>query len=183
MRRLADEMAIGKTTLYGYVETKEELLEGVQTLLLGRLAADLDDEMPWDEQLIAALRRLHHEQRAHPGFLDVLTTPNVPGQMLDMARERALRILRRAGFPRQKAAHALAAAVAFVLGFAVSDRARVRGPAEVRRMRGLAHDEYPYLSDTAAEWVGADPERDFEYGLTLLVDSLKARLAGSGSPP
>ena len=176
MRRLAEELEIGKTTLYIYVETKQELLQGIEALLFGRLVADLDDDAPWDEQLSHALRRLYHVQRSHPGFVDVLTTQILPGPALDPVREGLLRILRRAGFSRPDAVHALVAVLVYVLGWSISDRAHIRGTSEVQRMRRLPPTDYPYLTEMAAEWGQADPERDFEYGLALLIDSLKRRL-------
>jgi TetR/AcrR family transcriptional regulator, tetracycline repressor protein len=176
MRRLAEELGTGTTTLYVYVKTKEELLEGVETVLLGRLVTDLDEQAPWEEQLTGALRRLRDVQRAHPAFVDVLTAQVVPGPTLDMVRERLLGIFRRAGFSKQQAAHSLGAVVAYVLGFGVSERARARGVSEARRLAGLSTGDYPNLTEMAAEWGEHDPDRDFEYGLAHLIDGLKRDL-------
>lgn len=178
MRRLAEAMDTGTTTLYDYVKNKEELLQGVETLLIDSLVADLDHDMPWDGQLAETLRRLHAVQREHPGFVEVLSTQVMPGPTLDPVREGLMRILRQAGFSRTEAASVLAVVVSYVLGFSVTDRARVKASSEVRRMRELSAEEYPYLTDMAGEWAEHDPERAFEYGLSIMIGGLKRDLEG-----
>src|SRR5581483_6583657 len=178
MRRLAEAMGTGTTTLYDYVKNKEELLQGVETLLIDSLVADLDHALPWDRQLTETLRRLRAVQREHPGFVEVLSAQVMPGPTLDPVREGLMRILRQAGFSRQDAAYVLALVVSYVLGFSVTDRARVKDSREVQRMRELSAHDYPYLTDMASEWAEHDPERAFEYGLSILIDGLRRDLDG-----
>ena len=176
MRRLAEAMDTGTTTLYDYVKNKEELLQGVESLLIDSLVADLDQSSSWDAQLAEALRRLHGVQQEHPGFVEVLSAQVMPGPSLDPVREGLMRILREAGFSRQDAAYVLAVVMAYVLGFSVFDRARVRDAREVQRMRGLSTADYPYLTDMVTDWAEHDPEQAFEYGLRIMIDGLKRDL-------
>jgi AcrR family transcriptional regulator len=179
MRRLAEELGVSVMSLYGYVRTKEEIVDGVYGLALERLNTDLDRDAPWDEQLTTAIRHVHTSLHAHPGLVELLIARSVPGSGIDLVRENLIGILRRAGFPKREALQAHGACMAYAMGFAVAERARpdTGSPSEqFARLRSLPPEEFPYLSEVAAEYGSHLSGDAFEYGLAHLVGGLRKDL-------
>jgi AcrR family transcriptional regulator len=175
MRRLAQELGIGTMTLYGYVSTREELLDGVGGILLHRLAHDVDSTETWDQQLIRAINELHAVLRAHPGAIELLTAQALPGPALDAIRETLLAILIRAGLDNTTAAETLGALVSYAVGFALTARGRsgTHAANEAKRLRGLPNDRYPNLVAIADEYAVHTSREAFDRGLNHLVAGIQ----------
>lgn len=178
MRRLADDLGLGVMTLYNYFSTKDELLDGVCGHALRALRTEPDPDAPWEQQITTAIRDLHEALSANPGVLDLFVSRSVSGPSLDRVRETLLGILRRAGFPRRQAVHALGSLVSYAVGFTLTERARSpRSAANPgARFRDLPADEFPHLTDAADDYQEYMSEGAFEYGLAHLVDSLRREL-------
>jgi AcrR family transcriptional regulator len=179
IRRLADELGMGAMSLYRYVRTKEEIVEGVYGLALDRLSTDVDPAQPWDEQLTVAIRHLHATLQEHPGVVELLIARSRPGQAIDRVRETLLGILRRAGFGNRDAIKAMGAAVSCALGFALAERVRSGDgdPAEqFARLESLSADEFPYLAEAAGEYEQHVSDEAFEYALAHLVAGMRKDL-------
>src|SRR5205809_231015 len=74
MRRLARECGVGAMTLYGYVRTKDELLEMLLDRRLAAIELPAGDTQEWRERLadeFHAVRRTFHE---HPELLPIVAT-------------------------------------------------------------------------------------------------------------
>lgn len=183
MRRLAQELGVGVMTLYGYVRTKEEILDGVTTIALEALALDIDPRLSWEEQLTSALKNLHRTLQAHPGALELALAPHpMSGVAVNHIRESLLSVLRRAGFGKVEAVDAIVILVSYVFGFtnlqAPRDRYQSRDE-QLASLKQLSPDEFPYLSDAAEAWAGRASEAAFERGLAHLLKGLRADLARS----
>lgn len=179
MRRLADKMEIGPMTIYGYVRTKEEVLDGVVGLALQGVLEDLDGEAPWDEQLKVAVRDLHEALQSHPGVLELLLAKPAPSPQLDLIREELVGILRRAGFDGALAWEALGVLASYAIGFASSQVSYGHlgaGPDHVQRLRQLHPGRFPNLSELAERYPLHMSDRAFERGLTHLVNGLREDL-------
>lgn len=76
MRSLAQELGVEAMSLYRYVHGREDLLEGVIALLLGRLTSDLDEEL--SEHWQGFLQDLAHKVRQiaidHPQAFPLVAT-------------------------------------------------------------------------------------------------------------
>jgi AcrR family transcriptional regulator len=179
MRRVAERMGIGPMTIYGYVRTKEELLDGVVGLALHGVLDDLDLEEPWDEQVRTAVRDLHDALRSHPGVLELLLAKPAPSPQLDLIRETLLGILRRAGFGEEAVWEAVGILSSYAVGFAtaqVSFRHVGAASAQVERLGDLPATRFPNLTDLAGGYPAHMSDAAFEWGLTILVDGLRAQL-------
>lgn len=180
MRRLADELGVGVMTLYGYVRTKEEILDGVIPRALRSLVIDVDTDLPWDEQLTAALVDLHRSLTEHPGALQVVLAPHsMSDRAANQIRESLLAVVRKAGFSNTDAVEAIADLVAYVIGFTMmqAQRERLQTAAEqIVNLRELPADEFPHLHDAAEAWATRASERAFRRGLGYLIDGFRGSL-------
>jgi AcrR family transcriptional regulator len=179
MRRLAEELAIGTMTLYGYFRDKDELLDAVVDAAAARI------EIPsrrgtWKSQIRALMDRIRTALTEHPiGVLLRLERPMwSPGAL--RVSEAGVRILREAGFSRAEAARAYRSLFNYTFGFAAFSPREVSE--EVRRkalaaLAALPQDEYPALIEARSELADAvGGEAQFQHGLDLLLDGLEAKL-------
>jgi AcrR family transcriptional regulator len=178
MRRLAEALGVTAMSLYSYVRTKEEIVDGVYALALGQIESGVDRTAAWDEQLATAIRRIHTAFRDHPGLLELFFARSVPSAGIDRVREELLGILRRAGFSSHDALLAHGSCISYAMGFAVAERARRGGPdpAQYIQAESLPADEYPFLTEAAADYATHLSGDAFEYGLTHLIAGLRTDL-------
>ena len=181
MRRLAEEMGVGVMTLYGYVRTKEEVLDGATALALSALVVDIHPDQAWDDALTAVLIALHASLREHPGALQLALAPHSMsvGGANDI-RESLLRLLLGAGFAPGDAVEAIGMLTAYVFGFTGLQAARFRleTPAEqAAALTRLDARRYPFLREAATAWADRSADATFRRGLDLLINGLREQLA------
>jgi len=189
MRRVADELGMGVMTLYGYVRSKEEIVEGVTALAFAEVAAKpakgasvrsaprrgrgAPIDASWDEQLRWEIRNLHGLCRRHPNLVTLVLAQSSASPGLFRMRERMLGTLLDAGFPESTALHALGVLCSYALGFggAQAGAAPIDLP---ERIRELPPAEFPNLAATADAYTDHLSDEAFEYGLELLIGGLRA---------
>ncbi|MHB8692220.1 MAG: TetR/AcrR family transcriptional regulator [Solirubrobacteraceae bacterium] len=176
MRRLAEAMEIGPMTLYGYVRTSDEILDGVLELALDGLFDDLDEQLPWEQQLHVAVCDLHTALRAHPGALELLLAKPSPSHQLDRLREALLAILRRAGFKKRDAWEGVGTLGSYAIGFASSQISFRHLSAPTERLRALPVDAFPNLSGLASGYPAHVSDEAFERGLRYLIEGMRSEL-------
>lgn len=179
MRRLAEQMGIGPMTVYGYVRTKEEVLDGVVGLALHGVLDDLDTEAAWAEQIEIAVRDLHDALRAHPGVLELLLAKPAPSPQLDLIRETMLSVLRGAGFKPKLAWESVGMLASYAIGFASSQASYGdpgASPAHVDRLKDLPKSAFPNLTELAGNYPSHMSDSAFDRGLGHLIDGLKRDL-------
>lgn len=165
MRALAAELGVEAMSLYHYVPNKDALIDG----LVERLFVPPADAGDWS----ALLRGYAHDLRAallrHPALLPVVTRPAVTGPTLD-AVERALGVLTGAGFPLDRALHALNAVTVFVIGHASAEVAI--GTPTLVDVGGR-----PLLAQALATGAGADDGERFAFAIEALLTGFAAGTA------
>jgi AcrR family transcriptional regulator len=180
MRGLADELGIGKMTLYGHVRDKGELLAAVVDAAVEDAELPPRPRGPWQEQIRALFEAAHANLTAHPALVQIrFSQPVLRPEALRFGEE-GMAILEDAGFEPAEAARAFRLLFTFTFGFAGlspeadGDRARRLTATAVA---GLPEDEYPRLSSAGDEFARAVAGREqFIYGLGRIVDGLEARL-------
>jgi TetR/AcrR family tetracycline transcriptional repressor len=185
MRRVADEIGVSASSLYGYVANKEELvqlvLEQIMTEIpMPRPGADWQDMLrSWARDTLAIFLR-------HPGVAG-LTLGRVPfGPNLLQGMERMLASLRSAGMPDQVAAFAGDLGSLYVAAFAhEQDVTPVAEPGDFAAQAGawlksLPRDEFPNTVALADQIVAGASSDRFEWGLDVLIRGLASYLT---SPP
>jgi AcrR family transcriptional regulator len=186
MRRLAEELGTGVTTLYGYVRTKEEILDGLAGKLLGAIDLDIDRDAQWDDQLYGAVVALHRTLQQHPAIVELLIVPRaLSSDAANHAREKLLSILRPAGFGVQEAVDAITTVFSYVFGYTLMELAHARREAPEEQLNGfsaLPPSEFPYLAEAAAAWVHRTTDTAFEFGLRHLIDGLRSEVKPARKP-
>lgn len=174
MRRIADELGVGAMTIYSYVGSKQDLLDGLASRVLDALPADDPVTDTWQERLELLAHHLHVALREHPGVAQVVASRGGPIPALDRFRETMLRILDDAGFAPDRAVRVLSALAAYTAGFAHVEqyRADTELEAEAQRLRRLPRDEFPRLSASADAYAGHVSQDAFTLGLRAFVAGL-----------
>ena len=177
MRSLARDLHVDPMALYRHVNDKDDLLGAMCDHLLSDLDP-IDIDAPWEPQVRELAVRLRERFAARPALLPALTSAPVTPAAIAIAG-RGIDLLVRAGLDVPTANGAFNAVFSYVLGHAVIE-ASIPPPAakEALRAAALAHlglDDAPPHLDAAIELM--NEPGDFELGLDLVLDGLRARLA------
>jgi len=168
-------------TLYGYFRGKDELLDAViDAAVSDREHVELQG--PWQDRLRKLMQATRRGLERHPSLVKVRSDrPVLRPEALRFA-ESGLTILREAGLSKTEAARAFRLLFTYVFGYvsfspehAAEDARRDSRAATA----GLPRNEYPTLTDTAAELADAMAgDATFDFGLNLIIDGIEARRRG-----
>jgi AcrR family transcriptional regulator len=189
LRGVAARLGVTPMPLYRHVADRDELVDLVVEALLARDAPVTDLPQEWDALLETIAWRTRETLLSHPAVYDALrrralTTPSAMHGM-----ESLLESFARAGLPADAAVAAYTAVLMPVLGNVAllhgrreALAAEGRGEAEERAritalLTGLDEAEFPLLSSQGAEFVRMLDDDVFAWGLQVVLDGLRARLA------
>lgn len=185
MRRVADEIGVSASSLYGYVANKEELVQLVLEQIMTEIPVP-DAGIGWQDMLRAWAHETLAVFRRHPGVAG-LTLGRVPfGPSMLVAVERMLAALRAAGLPDQVAAFAGDLGSLYVAAYAhEQDVTPVAEPGNFAAQAGawlksLPGDQFPNIVAIADVMVAGTGDDRFEWGLDVLIRGLASYLT---SPP
>ena len=194
MTRLATELGCGLVALYSHVPSTQALLDGVAAAVVAGIEVTESPGVCWRARLRAQAQAARRGAAAHPRCtIAVAGRPSATGASL-RPTERALGVLRAAGFGGPDAIRILRALAAYqvgclVLEVGVAPALRAADEADgVQRTRPvLRRAAFPHLAALSAEPAGdstaPSPDADFEFGLELLLRGmaglLGAQQAGS----
>jgi AcrR family transcriptional regulator len=183
MRRLGDELGFEAMSLYRYVASKDDLLDGMLDVVLAEW--ELPEESgDWRESVRTSGRSVHDALRRHPWSARLLMT----GMRVRPARleymEWLLGRLRGAGFDADRTYSVYHLLDGFVFGFTLWEIAYTSvdlDDEEVvsRIMNAIPWDELPHLTEHRDQHMADGPHRDvraFEIGLDLILDGLASTL-------
>ncbi|WHT22028.1 TetR/AcrR family transcriptional regulator C-terminal domain-containing protein [Crossiella sp. CA-258035] len=174
-RKLAAELGVQSPTLYWHVRNKDELLDLVAEAICAE-AFDIDESLPWREQLATGLRQFRTLLRSHRDAAQLLRArpPRGPHRLGHI--ETTTRILLDAGFsPADTAAISVLLADHVLASAAEDDRRAGTAP-----RAGLSPPEgFPHLARVAPAYRELTGEALFELGVQVLLDGLAARLSGT----
>jgi AcrR family transcriptional regulator len=176
MRRIADATGVAPMTIYGFFESKDELVARLRAHVLRELPPPLDPDHPWKDRIVHELSSLHAALQRHHGLLELLSDGADAVPMLDELRERLVAILRSAGLDDRTIVEGLGSLVALTLGFAVGERARqsVPGGNAYERLQNLPRERFPNLSTMAAEYPMHWSDSAYDYGVAAVLDAMEA---------
>jgi TetR/AcrR family tetracycline transcriptional repressor len=169
MRRLADEFGVTAMALYGYVETKQHLLE----LVADRYMTELDlaeGEKDWQLRLARVFASFRGLLVAHPVLAHTLTHQTVDAPAAYRMADVVVGILRDHGFEDEAAIELTIVLASYTVGMVLSQHPRAIPKAEqrkrVRRVRDA--EDLPNLSAVAELYVSW-PDGTFQHGLEQLI--------------
>jgi AcrR family transcriptional regulator len=188
MRRVGRELGVEAMSLYNHVHDKDDLLDGITEEVLREF------RMPSAEDWWEAARLAAHEFRrlllAHPNVITLLTEREKPFTNTDSlgVYEFTLDLFRSAGLSVPDAAKAFHVFGGYILGSVTmelglmvggpSDEAHAQAHQEMARL--VAAGDLPRMSEAMPYLVDCDLDEQFDFGLDLLIEGLRARVAGSG---
>jgi AcrR family transcriptional regulator len=196
MRRLGARLGAGATSLYTYVDSKDDLIELAVDEIYGEIELpDAHDAANWCKAVTRTARSWRLLILRHPWVVSVLGDVGLAylGPNMMRVSDRMLALLQAAGFAPDEASHAMKAVAAYVIGVGISEAAwltKLAGAGQterewVERLWPSAEEaarQYPRLRERYATQRGRDPgqmrEEAFGYGLERILDGLAARLAG-----
>lgn len=177
MRRLAKELSVGVMTLYGYVRTKEDLLEALANRLLATVDLPADDSLPWQERLVHVFASVRGAFLAHPDLIPIASGPRIEGIGAYRGAESVFGALAAAGLDDSQVVMAFDALVSFTVGFVQREVGLDRSAADpLPGLRKLPRDEFPNVIGLAGHLVTRDMDSGFHAGLGLLIGGIE-RLA------
>ncbi len=189
MRRVADQIGVSASSLYGYVDNKEELVQ----LVLDRIFQEV--EVPptggnWQETLKELGRAMLAMYRRHRGVAALtLGRVAVTPSMLAIG-ERLLAELKSAGMPDQVAAFVGDLGGLYVGAIAYEqDVTPLAGPGAAdfiaqfsAWMRSLPADRFPNTLAMADTLVAGSADDRFEWGLDVIIRGLASYLKDPPDP-
>jgi len=185
MRRVADEIGVSASALYGYVVNKEELVQLVLEQIIGE-ASMPQDAVGWEDFVRGFAREMLGIFRRHRGVAG-LTLGRVPfGPAMLEGGERMLAELRAGGVPDQVAAFVGDLGSLYVGAYAYEeDVSPIAAPADFQEQAGqwlksLPADRFPNTVALADLLVAGTGDDRFEWGLDILVRGIASYLT---SPP
>jgi len=193
IRRLGQEFGVTPMALYWHVSSKDELFDAMgDRFFAGMRADDIASTGPWPDQLRRMIAAIVAVLRAHPAAAHLAAERILqcePGR--DIA-ERALGLLRDAGFPTSQAAdiagHALQTALMLVVQqpgeptVAAGERAEIM---ETKRkaLASLPPERYPNLIASADALTNCDDEDAYLMGgIDLFVAGVQALQPAPSAP-
>lgn len=174
MRAVAKELHMATMALYRYVADREELEVLVVDEVLAGLDASTPSESHWRDRLTALLERMRAAISAHPA-----TVPLVPRHRQSSTgtlrwMEAMLSVLDDGGFTGPERVIAQRTLVAFLLGSLENQHyASINAPATAA-IAQLSPEEYPMLTQTAAQARTMSVDEEFRGGLGIVLRGLGA---------
>jgi AcrR family transcriptional regulator len=177
MRRLATELGVEAMSLYRHVANKAALLDGVHERILGELQlGSRERDENWAAAIGSYARAFRKVLRAHPNALPLFATrPAVAPASLRHV-ERGLRVLRGAGFTIGEAISAFQTLVTFVVGHTLSTDGAPTDDRSAVAYEQLPAAEFPTLREAARVIAQHSVDKEFEFGLDVLLRGLGERL-------
>ncbi|GII77590.1 TetR family transcriptional regulator [Sphaerisporangium rufum] len=181
MRRLAERLGTGSTTLYWHVKTKDDVLDlALDAIFEG---VEIPDGPDWRAGVTALIGGWRAVLLAHPWSAALLGRPMLGPNVL--ARSEFLyAALVRAGVTGPALTAAAYGLSNFVIGSALMQATWTAGAEQDTRRAAREHvraqrDRYPVLAAHGPQAGAADWDTAFTLGLTWLLDGVQAGATGT----
>jgi len=184
MQNLARRLDCGVMTLYGYVDSKEDLLDAVA--LRGLSDLRLPRPLPTSSEAILATwgRALRLTLIEHPSLPVIFLSRAVIGSGILRGLEALLGPLGRSGIPPAAGVHAVYAILTYTTGFVAWEIPRTRRQPQAvyaanwrQELARLTPADLPLISGALDELGHVAGEKQFEIGLTALAVGLAGQFA------
>ena len=189
MRKLAQVLGVEAMSLYNHVANKGDLEDGIADLVISEIELRSTTE-DWDVAIRKCAISAHEAFLRHPWACSLVMSPSstrtAPTRRLRYM-EWLLGRLREAGFSPELTYHAYHALDSHILGFTLWQLGHSAAAKELGGgndladfvaafVRELRADDLPFLAEHVEQHLtapGDGGEREFEFGLNLILDGLK----------
>ena len=173
MRRIAAELRYGVMSLYNHVPSKEALLDAVAEHVMDGFDFAPDPDADWRDQTRALVRSFRALARRYPRCLNVVITRQLNTTAGLQPLEAALATARSAGFDGETSIRIMRTFVAYALGGLMNEaRFNEYQPSAASGRADPAR--FPNIAELGWSLTHADHDKDFEFGLELLINAVSA---------
>jgi AcrR family transcriptional regulator len=187
MRRIGRELGVEAMSLYNHVRDKEDILDSICEAVLAEFRLPLAEV--WTDAIRRAAREYRRLLLAHPTVVTLMTERKRPFTNPESLRayEYALEVFRTAGLSEADSVKAFHVFGGYILGFVTMELGLiVGGPddeahAQAHREMALLCEsaDLPRMREALPYFMEVDLEEQFEFGLDLLVEGIRARISVS----
>jgi AcrR family transcriptional regulator len=175
MRRIAGELRYGVMSLYNHVPSKEALLDAVSEHVMDGFDFSPDPAADWTDQTRALVRSFRALARRYPRCLNVVISRQMNSTAGLQPLEAALATARSAGFDGETSIRIMRTFVAYALGGLLNEaRLDAYHPDPSDKGGRVDPDRFPNIAELSWSLTHADHDRDFEFGLELLINAVSA---------
>jgi AcrR family transcriptional regulator len=184
MRRLGAELDAGAMSLYHHVASRDELLDGLSEVMIGRLEAPAATD-DWRDALRRFMGGIRAVAGAHPEAFRLVGMRPLTTRAALPPIEALLGALRDGGFGDDLAVGAYRCAAAYARGYALAEIGgfTLEGSDEPRLAPSdLSPDDFPHIVAVGRRLHGADRDAAFALGVEIIVAGLAAVHAARQPP-
>lgn len=175
MRRLGKELGVEAMSLYTYVSSKQDLLDGVLECVYEEMPKTVTIDGPWQERLRSAARDFREVLLQHPNTVGLLASRPVRSDGSLNLLESSLGELRTAGLSIEQADQILTVMVSFTVGHVASEvgDAERRPLVEIEALhRPIDRNRFPNVAERA-DLGPADRDAEYALGLEFIVAGIE----------
>jgi AcrR family transcriptional regulator len=187
MRRVGRELGVEAMSLYNHVRDKDDLLQAICEQVLTEFRIPHAED--WAEGARLAAREYRRLLRAHSNVIMLMSERKGPFTNTDSLRayEYALHLFRTAGLSAADSVRAFHAFGGYIIGYVTMELGLMAGgsqdaahaQANLQMALVLANSDLPRLREAMPHIVDCDVDEQFEFGLGLLIDGIRARLGAT----
>ena len=183
MRRLGRELGVEAMSLYGYVDSKEDLIEGVVEQVFRQMPLIVPGPGTWQDRVRRHAAAYRQVLLDHPNAVRLVAGRPVITEGTAAFVESALAELTSMGLPLELADRVLGVIASFTLGL-VSEQVGNAGRDEATRplRDDISPERVPFVSQLDV-MKPVDYDREFELGLDFIVAGLERLLDTNGQDP
>jgi TetR/AcrR family tetracycline transcriptional repressor len=177
LRRLADRLGVTPMAIYNHVRSKRDLLQAVADTVVSEVDYP-SAEGEWRRVVARCFRTLRATCLAHPGAVPLIEAAETLPASIFRPMEITLSALRGAGLGRADAMRAYFVLMTFTLGqvgYQIRGWARGVDPGAAAREGRVTRATFPAVigARVPQAW---NFDQAFEFGLSVILDGLQARL-------
>jgi AcrR family transcriptional regulator len=186
MRRIGRDLGVEAMSLYNHVRDKEDILDGVCEEVLAEFR--VPESRDWGEAARLGAREYRRLLLAHPNVITLMSDREGPFTNPDSLRayEFALDLFWSLGLSEADSVKAFHAFGGYILGYVTMELGpMLGGPEDDAHLQAhekmaavLQSADLPRLREALPHFMDCDVEEQFEFGLDLLIDGLRARATG-----
>ena len=174
MHKIAKTLGVSTTALYRHVASKEELIYLCADQVTGRVATP--EQVEWQAYLFALARGYRTAALQAPGSVEFLRYVGLQTPHGLRLMDHSLGVMRNAGFEPEGAFMAVAGVVSHATDMVLHQELAERR-AEASKIGDLTgQDDLPNVIWAMSAGVGTDHDRNFEVGLQIIVEGVKAAI-------
>ena len=171
MRRLGRELGVEAMSLYGYVDCKQDLLDGVVERVYREIPSMAEADGPWQDRLRDIAQLFRDVLMRHPNTVNLIAARPILSNGNVGLIESALAGLRLRGLDLVRASQVVTDVVAFTIGHVTSEVGELDGHSEDEAAafeRSLDAGRFPNVAERCA--LGPlDRDASFDLGLDFIV--------------